>query len=748
MSRSFAARANNFALAGVLLLVGIIGLLTWRTLEATQDARNWVQHTSGVLGAIKDLDTAMNEAETGQRGYLLTGREDYLRPYEAALGRITLLESNLSRLTADNLVQQDRLKVLAPLVQSKLQELAQTIELRRDVSLAAALRLVETDTGRVLMDRIKSVLADMTTTEATLLDQRMAAADRLSTVTQGLTLGGSLLSLLLLASAARLLRRSGERLIASEAEHRELAVQLRASLDSISQGIGVFDASWRLVRWNPSFPDLLGLPKGIVRQGTDYAALAEHLTAAGVDRTALLEAEDQIRHGQPGRSVGSPVVYEQTLEADGRSLEFRRTAMLGGGFVLTVTDITERTRVEAAMREAHRMQAMGQLTGGIAHDFNNLLAVIIGNLELVGRRFEKDDPVAQRLGRAMWAAQRGAELTQQLLAFARKQALAPQPIDVSAILPDIAGLLRRTLGEHIDVRVVDTAGLWPAMADAAQLESAILNLALNARDAMPDGGRLTIEVGNKVLDEVYARQHTEVAAGDYVMIGVSDTGIGMPPEVLARVFEPFFTTKGPDKGTGLGLSMVFGFVKQSSGHITIYSEPGEGTTVRLYLPRAVGVALSPAQRIGQPILLPHGSATVLVVEDEAELREVICAVLRDLGYRMLEAANGVEALRVLDESDGTVDLALVDVVLPGGMNGRDVARRLKEVQPRLRILFMSGYTENAIVHHGRLDDGVILLGKPFSREQLACKVAEVLRPARAASAGLGMKSGSITDFSA
>jgi CheY-like chemotaxis protein len=264
------------------------------------------------------------------------------------------------------------------------------------------------------------------------------------------------------------------------------------------------------------------------------------------------------------------------------------------------------------------------------------------------------------------------------------------------------------------------------MADATQVESALLNLALNARDAMPGGGRLTIEVANKVLDRDYARAHAEVTPGDYVMLAVSDTGTGMPPEVLARVFEPFFTTKAPGQGTGLGLAMVYGFAKQSGGHVKIYSEPGQGTTVRLYLPRAVGAVLPPALRAGAPLELPRGSATVLVVEDEATVREVAASILRELGYRVLEAGDGPEALRVFGENQAHVDLLLADVILPGGMKGNEIARRLTEIQPGLRTLFMSGYTENAIVHHGRLDDGVQLIGKPFSREALARKVAEVL----------------------
>jgi CheY-like chemotaxis protein len=325
----------------------------------------------------------------------------------------------------------------------------------------------------------------------------------------------------------------------------------------------------------------------------------------------------------------------------------------------------------------------------------------------------------------MWGATRGAGLTQQLLAFARKQTLMPVPIDLSAMLPDMVNLLRRTLGEHIEVRTVGAAGLWPAMADPAQVESALLNLSLNARDAMSSGGHLTIEVANKVLDADYARQHVEVTPGDYVMLAVSDTGIGMPPDILARAFEPFFSTKDDGRGTGLGLAMVHGFVKQSGGHIKIYSEVGEGTTVRLYPPRAVG-AVVPVLRSGAPADLPRGSATILVVEDEPAVRDACVAILRDLGYRVLEAGDGLEALRVFGENDGKVDLLLTDVVLTGRMKGNEVASRLKEIRPELHVLFMSGYTENAIVHHGRLDDGVQLIGKPFHREQIARKVAEVL----------------------
>jgi PAS domain S-box-containing protein len=378
------------------------------------------------------------------------------------------------------------------------------------------------------------------------------------------------------------------------------------------------------------------------------------------------------------------------------------------------------------LEQPSRGEAMLSVPGTAAHDFNNLLTVIQGNLELARIKLDPASPLVTNIERSLWAVQRGGTLTSQLLAFARKQPLAPAAIDMSAHLPDLVPLLKRTLGEHIDVRFVDSAGLWPAMADPAQLESAVLNLALNARDAMSAGGRLTIELANKVLDAQYARAHAEVTPGDYVMVAVSDTGHGMTPEVAARVFEPFFTTKTEGRGTGLGLAMVFGFVKQSGGHVKIYSEPGEGTSVKIYLPRAVGVASAAAQRSGVPADLPHGSATILVVEDEAGVREIAVAILRSLGYRVLEAPDGNEGLLVFGAHAADIDMLLTDVVLPGKVRGRELAERITAIRPDVRVLFMSGYTENSIVHHGRLDDGVHLLGKPFKREQLARKVAEVL----------------------
>jgi signal transduction histidine kinase len=515
---------------------------------------------------------------------------------------VSFLQGELQRLTANDTEEQERLRTLAPVLQRKLAELAQTVQLRRDVGLDAAMRIVRSDAGREYMKGIEASLEAMTAHEQALLREHLGESDRRGTLVRGPVVAGTAAAVLTLLWAAWLLNNAWSRSYRAEWDKRKLVERLRTSLDSLSQGVAVFNSDLQLTNWNECFQVLLALPKAMVRVGTPYSAFVEHMTSGDA---ALLETEDQIRLG--GRERRDPVVYERG-RSDGQQLELRRSPMPDGGFVLTVTDMTKRAQAEGVLREAQKMQAIGQLTGGIAHDFNNFLTVILGNLEFVYSKLKGDAVIQSRIECAMWAAQRGATLTNQLLTFARRQPLAPAPVDLTATVPELVPMLRRTLGEQIDIRYVETAGLWPALADASQLESALLNLALNARDAMPAGGRLTIELANKVLDEQYARAHSEVTPGDYAMLAVSDTGNGMTPEVMARVFEPFFTTKPAGEGTGLGLSMVFGFVKQSGGHVKIYSEPGKGTTVRLYLPRAIGAQVQQGRRTGAPLELPRGSA--------------------------------------------------------------------------------------------------------------------------------------------
>lgn len=391
--------------------------------------------------------------------------------------------------------------------------------------------------------------------------------------------------------------------------------------------------------------------------------------------------------------------------------------------------LLQRHHVEDQLRQAQRLEAIGQLTGGIAHDFNNLLTIILGNAELLVESLATDDDLRLLAQMTQTAAERGAELTSRLLAFARRQALAPRATDVAVLLLGMDGLLRRSLGEQVRLSVVHGDGLWPAMVDAPQLESALLNLSINARDAMQNGGALTIETGNAYLDAAYAEGNVEVRPGAYVVIAVSDTGTGMTPEIMARAFEPFFTTKPVGQGSGLGLSMVFGFAKQSRGHVKIYSEPGHGTTIRLYLPRAMVDADAASE--GGDTIHPTGHERILLVEDDDLVREHVTAQLRDLGYQVVAARDAAEALGIL-KADAAIDLLFTDIVMPGGMNGRALADEARRIIPSLPVLFTSGYAENALVHNGRLDPGVDLLPKPYRRTDLAAKLRAVLRGERAA----------------
>jgi PAS domain S-box-containing protein len=379
-------------------------------------------------------------------------------------------------------------------------------------------------------------------------------------------------------------------------------------------------------------------------------------------------------------------------------------------------DLTEKQAAEAQLRHVQKMDAIGQLTGGVAHDFNNILTVITGTIGILEEAVAGQPELVAIAKLIDEAAERGASLTKHLLAFARKQPLQPREIDVNSLVLEAAKLLHPTLGEHVEIKPLLADDAWTALVDPSQLTTAVLNLALNARDAMPHGGKLALETNNVFLDENYASMHSEVTPGNYVMVAVSDTGTGIPAALLERVFDPFFTTKEVGKGTGLGLSMVFGFVKQSGGHIKIYSEEGHGTSVKMYLPRATGLN----QTIMEQLISANvegGHETVLVVEDDSMVRRYVVTQIESLGYTTLEAANAADALKILDTAQ--IDLLFTDVIMPGIMNGRQLVEEALKRQPTLKILYTSGYTENAIVHHGRLDSGVLLLAKPYRKSELA-----------------------------
>jgi PAS domain S-box-containing protein len=447
--------------------------------------------------------------------------------------------------------------------------------------------------------------------------------------------------------------------------------------------------------------------------------------AGGVEfiRITVFNAADRRRYERE--------LLEARRKADEASSELRD---LNATLEVRIAEAVEqRLAAEEALRQAQKMEAIGQLTGGVAHDFNNLLTVILGGIETISRQAANlpQDAAAQRIERcaamAAHAAERAATLTARLLAFSRRQPLDPKPLDAARLVTGLADLLQRTLGETIHLETVAGAGLWPTLADPGELENALVNLAVNARDAMPKGGRLTIETTNAFLDEDYVATVPEpVAPGQYVLLAVTDTGTGMDPATLAKVFEPFFTTKEVGKGTGLGLSQVYGFVRQTGGHIRIYSEAGVGTTVKIYLPRLVGGVAEPAQETAADLAPIHGGEeTILVVEDHDDLRAYSTETLQDRGYRVLAAATAHEALQIV-EREPAIDLLFTDVVLPEGMDGRRLADAATARRPALKVLFTTGYTRNAIVHNGRLDPGVELISKPFTSDALSAKVRTIL----------------------
>ncbi|WP_340672323.1 PAS domain S-box protein [Bradyrhizobium ottawaense] len=443
---------------------------------------------------------------------------------------------------------------------------------------------------------------------------------------------------------------------------------------------------------------------------------------------------DRSERGLSGLAAEAAVAIDNVRlsQAMQREIDERKRAQdalveLNATLERQVAERTEQLRKnEEALRQSQKMEAVGQLTGGVAHDFNNLLQVIIGNLDTIKRNLPEESARLQRAAKhAMNGAQRAATLTQRLLAFSRRQPLDPKPLDVNVLVNGLSEMVHRTLSETISVETVLGAGVWRVEVDPAELEAAIVNLAVNARDAMPNGGRLTIETSNAHIDDAYVAAHSEVVPGQYVAIAVTDTGVGMDPKTIAQAFEPFFTTKAVGKGTGLGLSQVYGFVKQSGGHVKIYSEVGQGTTVKLYLPRIAAEGLS-AEESGL-LPSPEGAQeeTILVLEDDEDVRAYSVDSLRELGYRVIEAHDGPAALRLL-EREPRVDLLFTDVVLPGGLTGAQVAAQAKTVRPTLKVLFTTGYARNAIIHHGRLDKGVQLIVKPFSFTELAAKVRDVL----------------------
>ncbi|NKI94642.1 PAS domain S-box-containing protein [Rhizobacter sp. SG703] len=542
-------------------------------------------------------------------------------------------------------------------------------------------------------------------------------------------------------------RRTAQLLADAEARHAELQARLEARVAARTEALQASEARMRTI-FSTSF-QYQGL---LALDGTLLDANETSLRGIGATLEQVL--------GRPfwdspwfARTPGMPETVRLAVQAaaQGHSRRQEMRLLLPAGWrqfdfavrpvhdrdgavvaiVPEAIDITERHQAEERLRQAQKMEAVGQLTGGVAHDFNNLLQVISANLHLVSRLTRDDVKVMQRLDSATEAVRRGAKLASQLLAFGRRQALAPRVVDVGRFITGLEDLVRRSIGEGVEVEVIVSGGLWHTFVDPTQIENALLNLAINARDAMDGNGRLTIEVGNAFLDDDYVRGQPDVKPGQYVMLAVTDTGCGMTPQVLSQVFQPFFSTKPAGSGTGLGLSMVYGFVRQSGGHVKIYSEPGQGTTVKVYLPRAHD-ADALADAAPDPAAAGDasgGAETVLVVEDDAAVRRATVEMLQELGYRVLKASDADQALVVIDDAvahHAAIDLLFTDVVMPGRLKSPELADKARERLPGIAVLFTSGYAQNAIVHGGRLDPGVELLPKPYSARALASKVRAVL----------------------
>ena len=571
-------RGNNRLAGSRLVLLAAVPLFLALALAAClamefsayeREAQGMVRHTYQVMEAQRRLQDDIQTAETGMRGFILSRDPVFERGFRSYLARIPGDLALFRSLTTDNPAQQARANRLEKLFQARAAGFDAAVRGNAEPVIRSAQAMAGLQRGREEMAAIRREVTAGLAEEEHLLAERDRTRRETENLEVAFAIGAGVLALGILLIAAALLVRNNISLERSERARANEAALLRATLETVREGIGYFGTDNRLGAFNASFISLLGLSEALARSA--HPTLSDLAAAAGSDGAAVFASA----------ADGAEALH---LVRAGRRLDVYKAQVATGGFLIGVEDQTERLEAEAIIRQAQKMEAIGHLTGGVAHDFNNLLQIISANLELA-MGAARDPRLAERLQNAIGAVARGSRLTSQLLAFARRQALEPRSVDLGRVIRNMGEMLRRTLGENIEVETVIAGGLWNTLADPNQVENMLLNLAINARDAMPDGGKLTLEVANAFLDDAYAAAHAEVAAGQYVMLAVTDTGRGMAPDVVARVFEPFFTTKPEGKGTGLGLAQAYGFIKQTGGHIKIYSEPGHGTTVKIYLPR-------------------------------------------------------------------------------------------------------------------------------------------------------------------
>ncbi|RXH41168.1 CHASE3 domain-containing protein [Bradyrhizobium zhanjiangense] len=741
--------------AGLAILLIITAASIALDVKSRSDAA-WVNHTVQVQKKISDLRVLMRRAESAARGYELYRSPGFNDEFQAVRAQIAPALADLKRDVRDSQDQVALLEGTEPLALRRVEIAAAAMRLRAENDQAGIAALNSKAEGRGLMDTVMGNLDHLSAQEERLLTARSQDSRRTGTVLLGIDVAGAVLILLLVALVMRESQRATvqlqstltettaakealeaavaertEHLVAAHDELRLSVNVLQSTFRSMAEAVLVIDTEGAVLLSNPAAERIL-----LHRAGMNLRNLRALSDVYHGDGVTPLKADElpstRVLRGEHFEEL--EMIVRPHSGNPPRHLMISGRPMLDGqgnisGAVLVYHDATTSRETERQLYQSQKLDAIGKLTGGVAHDFNNMLTVISGNTETLVESLN-GQPELQRTARLIDdAAERCAELIQHLLAFARRQPLQPRNVEISTAVADIAKLLRPTLGEQIQIETVLEQGPMTTHIDPSRLTNAVLNMAINARDAMPNGGKLLFEAHRVVLDEAYAQNNPDVRPGPYVMLAVSDTGTGMPAEVQQKAFEPFFTTKEVGKGSGLGLSMVYGFVKQSGGHIKIYSEEGHGTTIKLYLPPGEGTADMAAPVAPQA---EGGAETIFVVEDDTLVRNFVTAQLQSLGYKTVAAPDSRAALQLI-EAGQPFDLLFTDIVIPGGMSGRELAEEVAKRRPGLKVLYTSGYTDNAIVHHGKLDDGVMLLTKPYRRNQLAEMIRKALNGGVAAS---------------